>query len=176
MPQGLQRHYGKGDLHFVNFSCYQRRPLLRTARARNVFVKVLGEVRERYEFLLVGYVVMPDHVHLLMSEPQKGTPSTIVQVLKQRVSRTMRRKKPAGPDGQLRLQFSEDCLVPRRFWQKRFFDFNVWSHKKKKEKLDYMHANPVKSGLVQRPQDWPWSSYSFYATGQNGMVRIDPVD
>jgi putative transposase len=176
MPKGLQRHYGHGHLHFVNFSCYHRRPLLGTVRARNLFAKILGEVRDRYGFLLVGYVVMPDHVHLLMSEPKKGTPSLIVQVLKQRVSRAMRRKKRRGTERQLRLGFSEDSLAPRRFWQRRFFDFNVWSHKKRKEKLDYMHTNPVKNGLVERPQDWPWSSFSFYARGQTGILKIDPVD
>jgi REP element-mobilizing transposase RayT len=72
MPKGLQRHYGQGHLHFVNFSCYHRRPLLGTVRARNLFARILGEVRDRYGFLLVGYVVMPDHVHLLISEPKKG--------------------------------------------------------------------------------------------------------
>jgi putative transposase len=153
MPKGLQRHYGQGHLHFVNFSCYHRRPLLGTVRARNLFARILGEVRDRYGFLLVGYVVMPDHVHLLMSEPKKGTPSLVVQVLKQRVSRAMRRKKRRGAERQLRLRFSEESHASGRFWQRRFFDFNVWSHKKRKEKLDYMHANPVKNGLAKRPQD-----------------------
>jgi len=93
MPKGLRRHYGRADLHFITFSCYHRFPLRGTARARNLFVKVLGEVRQRYGFLLVGSVLMPNHVHLLISEPKKGTPSQVVQVLKQRVSRIMRGKK-----------------------------------------------------------------------------------
>ncbi len=69
MPKKLKRYYGRGDLHFLTFSCYRRLPLLRTIRARNVFVHALGKIRERYKFLLVEYVVMPDHVHLLISEP-----------------------------------------------------------------------------------------------------------
>jgi hypothetical protein len=75
MPKRLQRHYGQKHLHFVTFCCYQRRRYLETVRARNLFVKVLGEVRTQFNFLLVGYVVMPDHVHLLLSEPPKGTVS-----------------------------------------------------------------------------------------------------
>src|SRR5258708_12030819 len=71
MPRNLKRNYGRGDLHFVTFSCYRRLPLLRTIHARNLFVRALGAIRERYKFLLVGYVVMPDHVHLLISEPPK---------------------------------------------------------------------------------------------------------
>src|SRR5258708_8630565 len=75
MPKKLKRYYGRGDLHFLTFSCYRRLPLLRTIRARNVFVSALGKICERHKFLLVGYVVMPEHVHLLISEPPKVTPS-----------------------------------------------------------------------------------------------------
>jgi putative transposase len=63
--------------------CYRRLPLLRTIKARNLFVSVLVKMRERYGFALVGYVVMPEHVHLLISEPAKGTPSILLQALKQ---------------------------------------------------------------------------------------------
>jgi putative transposase len=62
------------------------------------------------------------------------------------------------------------------FWQPRFYDFNVYSHKKKKEKLEYMHANPVLRGLVVHPKDWPWSSFSFYARSQAPLVEIDVVN
>lgn len=64
---------------------------------------------------------------------------------------------------------------PPRFWQPRFYDFNVYSAKKKREKLEYMHANPVTRGSVQHPKDWPWSSFSFYTKGETGLVAIDPV-
>ena len=77
VPTGLKRYYGRGDLHFITFSCYRRLPLLDTQRARNLFVRELARVRKEYGFLLPGYVVMPEHVHLLMSEPKKGAPSTV---------------------------------------------------------------------------------------------------
>src|SRR5713101_6773940 len=102
MPKGLKRYYGRGHLHFLTFSCHRRLPLLNTIGARNLFVHALGEIRERYKFLLVGYVVMPDHVHLLISEPAKGTPSVILKVLKQRVSRDLRRSNCRAPSGQWR--------------------------------------------------------------------------
>jgi len=81
MPKGLQRIYGQGRLHFVTFSCYHRLPLLRSASARGVFVQALDRVRKEYAFKLVGYVVMPEHVHLLLSEPARGTPSTVLKML-----------------------------------------------------------------------------------------------
>ena len=124
MAHKLIRHYGHGHLHFITFTCYRRLPLLRSIHARNVFVQILGETCDRYGFSLVGYVVMPDHIHLLICEPVKGTPSTVIQVLKQRVSRRLRRKRRA-PAAQLNLLFATgDDSLPR-FWQRRFYDFNV---------------------------------------------------
>ena len=173
-PKGLKRYFGRGDLHFLTFSCYQRLPLLGTARARNLFVQALRKIRERYRFLLVGYVVMPNHVHLLISESAKATPSMVLKVLKQRVSRDVRKQGRRIASGQLRLPFRKgDGSLPR-FWQPRFYDFNVWSKRKLSEKLDYMHANPVTRKLVNHPKDWPWSSWSFYAKGA-GLLPIDPV-
>jgi|SRR5271154_4215220 len=87
----LERRYGAGQLHFITCSCYRRMSLLGTARARDCFLTILNEVRGRYDFALLGYVVMPEHIHLLISEPRIGTPSTVMQVLKQCVSRAMRR-------------------------------------------------------------------------------------
>ena len=63
---------------------------------------------------------------------------------------------------------------PLRFWQPRFYDFNVFTAKKQIEKLKYMHRNPVVRGLVERPEDWRWSSYRFYACGETGTVTLEP--
>ena len=174
MRHPLKRFYGHGDLHFVTFSCYRRRALLGTRRARDRFVKILDEVRTRRGFRLIGYVVMPEHVHLLLSEPKKGNPSKFLQVLKQRVSAALRKRGKSAP-GQLALGFFNKEPEEKHFWQRRFYDFNVWSEKKLKEKLEYMHANPVMRKLVEHPKDWPWSSFSYYAKGEKGLIGIDSV-
>ena len=173
MRNPLRRFYGRGDLHFITFSCYRRRGYLGTARARDRFVKILDQVRARFRFLLIGYVVMPEHVHLVMSEPPKGNPSKVLQVLKQRVSRSLR-KPGRKPSAQLSLMFAAAKDSPA-FWQRRFYDFNVWSSKKLKEKLDYIHRNPVQRGLGLHPKDWPWSSWSHYEKGEMGLIRIDAL-
>jgi putative transposase len=111
-------------------------------------------VRRKYDFVIVGYVVMPEHVHLLMSEPETGTPSLAMQVLKERTSRALSHKE-------------------ERFWQLRFYDFNVWSARKRIEKLKYMHRNPVTRGLVAKPEDWLWSSYRWYSVGEAGPIDIN---
>ncbi len=173
MPKNLKRYYGQKHLHFITCSCYRRLPLLGSVRARNLFVEILGEVRERYGFALVGYVVMPEHIHLLISEPKKGTPSTVMQVLKQRVSRQLRCGQARhGGSAQLRLRFGGESEL-RQFWQRRFHDFNVWSEKKRIEKLEYMHLNPVKRKLAEHPKDWLWSSYAAYAGKGTILTGID---
>ena len=171
MRNPLRRFYGRGDLHFITFSCYRRRRYLGTARARNRFVRILDQVRSRFRFLLIGYVVMPEHVHLLVSEAKQGNPSKVLQVLKQRVSRSLR-KPERKASAQLSLVFAAATDSPA-FWQRRFYDFNVWSARKVQEKLDYMHRNPVQRKLVLHPKDWPWSSWSNYEKGEMGLIRID---
>jgi REP-associated tyrosine transposase len=174
LPKGLKRYYGRGDLHFLTFSCYQRRELLAAKRAKNLFVRELARVRKEYGFRLVGYVVMPNHVHLLMSEPKKGTVSTALQILKQRVARKLRTGRRKARHGQMALPFEPDEEQPRAFWQARFYDFNVYSRGKLKEKLNYMHANPVIRKLVKHPRDWIWSSWSNYV-GNAGLIEIEFV-
>ena len=170
MPAGLHRSYGAHHLHFITCSCYRRLPFLKTARVRDVFLSVLEETRERYRFVVVGYVVMPEHVHLLITEPEVGSPSTVMQVVKQRTARALLPKRKRRDPRQREL-FGEE---PRRaFWQERFYDFNVWSTKKRVEKLRYMHRNPVKRGLVASPEQWRWSSYRFYLLDEAGPVSVN---
>ena len=169
-----ERRYGQQQLHFITCSCYRRRPLLAQARIRDLFLKILYEVRERYRFWLVGYVVMPEHIHLLISEPRIGNPSTVMQVLKQRVSRRIRTKKRRRRNAkQLALWTMPAEKTGQKFWQSRFYDFNVWSPKKRVEKLNYMHMNPVKRGLVAAPELWAWSSYRFYQYGEKSICTPD---
>jgi len=95
-----------------------------------------------------------------------------MQVLKQRVSRVVRKKKRSNPN-QMHLWQGAASTEARSFWQRRFYDFNVWSKKKRIEKLNYMHMNPVKRGLVTDPKLWPWSSYRFYQYGEKGLCTPD---
>jgi len=155
MPKGLVRYQDSGVFHFVTFSCYRRQPLLGIAVAYRVFERELEAVRVRYGLVVSGYVLMPEHVHLLVGEPQKASLSVALQVLKQLTSRKL--KKPGAA----------------QFWQRRYYDFNVHEEEKRVEKLRYMHRNPVKRGLVDRPEQWQWSSFRHYATGEIGTVEIE---
>lgn len=155
MPWGLQRIQQARCLHFVTFSCHARDPLLAAPHSRDVFEQTLERVRQWYGIYICGYVIMPEHVHLLISEPERSTLSRVLQMLKQNTGH-MLRPVEGSP-----------------FWLPRYYDFNVWSEDKRVEKLRYMHRNPVKRGLVVRPEDWPWSSFRHYVSGIEGAVEIE---
>jgi REP element-mobilizing transposase RayT len=83
MPSGLKRYQQAGDVHFITFSCHRREPLLGSPSARRVFEMTLERVRVWYGFCVMGYVVMPEHVHLLVSEPDRSKLAVALQMLKQ---------------------------------------------------------------------------------------------
>jgi putative transposase len=168
MPKGLKRYYGQDHLHFLTCSCYHRQPWLASATRRDLFLQILEETRQRYRFVVSGYVVMPEHIHLLLSEPERGTPSTVMQVVKQRFARRVLGKKKRN-----RAQAEFWPGQGERVWQRRFYDFNIWSAHKRIEKLHYMHRNPVTRKLVQEPEQWRWSSFRSYAYREEGAVKIN---
>jgi len=173
VPSGLKRHYGSGALHFITTSCYHRCALLAAPARRTLFLKIFEEVRRSYRFVVVGYVVMPEHVHLLIGEPERGNPSVVMQVLKQRVARSiLRQQQEQRSDSRL---LAEDDAGARPFWQVRFYDFVVCSEEKRVEKLRYMHRNPVRRGLVLEPEQWAWSSYRHYGFGERGLVLVNEL-
>jgi putative transposase len=95
---------------------------------------------------------MPEHIHLLVDEPKKAILAKAIQALKLSVS-VQQERQP--------------------FWQARYYDFNVFTHRKFVEKLRYIHRNPVTRGLVAAPQDWLWSSFRHFAYGETGRVEIE---
>ncbi len=155
MPWGLKRFQQTGQVHFLTFSCYRRKPNFDNAAARDTFMNALERVRLDYSICVYGYVVMPEHVHLLLNEPERDTLARVMQSLKQGVARRLALR------------------AANSFWQARYYDFNVWSERKFVEKLRYIHRNPVARGLVSRPENWPWSSFLHYATGATGTVEIE---
>jgi putative transposase len=171
MPWGLKRYYGTGALHFITFSCHERRPVLETPEMRSLLVTVLEKMRMRYRFVVIGYVIMPEHVHLLTSEPEVGSPSTVIQAIKLGLVRRVLQSRVPHVSILRREDFDSDSS--QRLWMRRFYDFNVWSERKEIEKLRYMHRNPVVRGLVRRPEDWEWSSFRAYASGEVGIVRVN---
>ena len=155
MPWALKRFHATRQLHYLTFSCYKRRPNFGTVESRTTFESALERVRREYGICVYGYVVMPEHVHMLVSEPERGSLARAMQSLKQGVAR------------RLALRAADS------FWHARYYDFNLWSERKFIEKLRYIHRNPVERGLAARPEDWAWSSFRHYLNGEAGVVEIE---
>jgi len=152
MPSRLARFQQTGDIHFLTFSCHDRSPYLSTPMSRDLFEQTLERIRRRYVLHVFGYVIMPEHVHVMVSEPRRGLLGRAIQALKVSVSKQS---------------------TQRPYWLPRYYDFNVHSEEKRVEKLRYMHRNPVTRGLVAHPGEWRWSSFRHYLTGEIGQVEIE---
>ena len=145
------------QIHFVTFSCFKRRRLLQADRAKRIVIGHLGSRLTRLDGSCLGFVIMPEHVHAMVWFPEAGQLSPFMNKWKEQTSRSLK--------DLFRTQFPQywsqiDDSDP--VWQARYYGFNVWSVKKVEEKLDYMHLNPVRAGLVKRAVDWRWSSARWY--------------
>jgi len=154
MPVGLKRFQKAESLHFITFSCFHRLPLLDAPVARETVEVVLEQTRARHQARIYAYVLMPEHMHLLVNEPPQILLAQFLKVLKQMTSRKLRGQR-------------------EKFWQDRYYDSNIHGEKSRSEVTRYIHRNPVKRGLVAKPEDWPWSSFRHYATGNRGIVEIE---
>lgn len=152
---------------FVSFSCYRRRRLLDHPRARQIVMGVLAAELNKRSGICCGFVVMPDHVHATVWFPETGRLSGFMQVWKSRSSRQLKRfvrgRLPA---------YAKSIDVKQPSWQPKYYPFNLYSERKAREKLDYMHLNPVRAGLVANACDWRWSSARYYQHGTSVGVPL----
>ncbi len=159
MPSGLKRFQQTRHSHFVTFSCYRRQAKFCTLEIYDLFVQCLEDMRRRFSMCVYGYVVMPEHVHLLMSEPEQGVLADAIHYVKLSFAK--------------RLRSRERRVELGSFWQKRYYDRNVRDAREFSIKLRYLHRNPVKRGLVKDPREWKWSSFRHYALREVGVVEIE---
>jgi putative transposase len=153
--------------HFLTFSCDRRRRLLDHDHPKRVVLGVLAEQLAHQSATCVGFVVMPDHVHAIVWFPECGQLSRFVHEWKRRSSFHIRAWYRAG-----RANYFDSADLGDRFWQPKYYAFEVYSRPKLEEKLVYMHLNPVRARLVSRAVDWPWSSARWYEEGRSVGVPL----
>ena len=178
-----RRHFSPGQLQFITSSVYRRTRLFDRQRLRSNFVEVLRQFRQETGLLLMGWVLMPEHFHSLikpepaestsrlMQELKKRTAQQIVSLLTENQTHSWCRKMLTS----LRLPPTVHSDSHYRVWQRRFYPYGVYSEKKRLEKLNYMHNNPVKRGLVHSPEGWPWSSFRFYHLNDSSLLSMDKL-
>ena len=182
MPR-LQRYYGLNHLHYLTISTYRRARLYDSERFRDHWVVTLGELRGELGFKIVGYVLMPEHFHALIWPAREADPSQIRQKLEDRTALfVLKNLKENLTYPRCRRMLARVTLPPTvhhhahfRVWQRRGYDMNIWTPKKRDEKLNYMHNNPVKRGLVEQPGEWPWPSWRYYFWNDTSLLAMDRV-
>jgi len=154
MPYGLKRFQKAETLHFITFSCFHRLPFLEASEPKDTVEAVLEQTRARHQAKVYAYVLMPEHIHLLINEP----PSILLAQFLKSLKQTTSRKLKGGRE---------------QFWQDRYFDSNIHGEAARSEVIRYIHRNPVKRGLAASPEQYRWSSFNHYATGIRGVVEIE---
>jgi putative transposase len=154
MPYGLKRFQKAEAFHFITFSCFHRLPFLEELATNETFELVLEQTRSRHRARVYAYVLMPEHIHLLISEPPLIPVAQFLKALKQITSRKLRADR-------------------RQFWQDRYYDSNIRGESARSEVIRYIHRNPVKRGLVASPEQYRCGSFNHYVTGIRGVVEIE---
>lgn len=159
MPKLREAVYGKGHLHLITCTCFQKQPKLGVEKHRNVFVRLMEELRVKFRFAIVGYVVMPDHFRLLMREPEIDTAANAVEMLQ----------------GRYRRRYNSSARSDEQVWEIRSSDTHIVGADAIAATLASMHAEPVKAGLASSPEEWEWSSARAYAGLPEGVATIEQV-
>ncbi|USN99913.1 MAG: transposase [Phycisphaeraceae bacterium] len=171
----LKRIEHPNHVRFLTFSCYRRLPLFDNDSIKDAFVEHVGACRARTNFLLHAWVIMPEHVHMMIwpDLPEFPVPK-VTWTLRRGFARTViGRWRELGAPILDRLR-SPDGRI--RFWQPGGgYDRNIIGGDELDEKVGYIHENPVRRGLVSRPTDWAWSSARRYSGDREGQLHIDPA-
>ncbi|MBU0984105.1 MAG: transposase [candidate division Zixibacteria bacterium] len=165
------RHYDNlGTARFVTFTCFRRHRYLTTQIARDIVLAGVSHLRSYRHIRILGWVVMPEHVHLVLMPPDGCALGDAIGRFKAWTSRKIL-SDPAYTGRVLRRDDGRRAL-----WQRRCYDHNCRTQDVVREKINYCHLNPVKRELVRHPSDWPWSSYNWYRGEGQIVLAIDGLE
>jgi putative transposase len=158
----LKHFDSTGTARFITFICYRREPSLVDEKAKGILAHYIDQTRQKYKFRILGYVFMPDHVHLVI-HPIDGTP----------IGKVIREIKSLSAREWFKDKLFESPEAKRVFWQKRCYDHNCRTTVDTREKITYCHNNPVLRNLVDEPAKWEWSSCNWYLGSRDVPLKID---
>jgi putative transposase len=163
-------------VHYATSVTFNRVPIFRSDHACSLLIDALATTREKEPFKLIGYVVMPDHFHLL-ANPLNLDISIIVGRIKGRAAVTilswLREQGHLLSLAKLALPRQLKSGQTHAVWMREFSAVDIWSRRFIRQKLNYIHMNPVRAGLCDHPGKWHWSSYQAYMPHEPGTVPIE---
>jgi putative transposase len=176
-PRKKVKHYDLDrDAHFLTFSCYRRMPLLSKDRSRQWFIDALEKARAKHQFDLWAWVIMLEHVHLLIWPRLVGykTKKILASIKKPVGYNAIQFLEQNAPEFLERLTVWNQNRTYRRFWQAGpGVDNNLFQPKSIHNAIEYIHNNPVRRGLVARQTDWVWSSARDWSGYEDVPIKVD---
>ena len=169
----LTRFDKESEYHFTTFSSFNKEHILLYQGIPEILLRHLETIRSKFNLPVYGFAIMPNHVHLMWHIPAKVGISKVMQLLKGRTSLEILKVFRALSDfdlGRITMPNGQVAL-----WKRRFYDFNLLSQEAFMEKLEYIHNNPVKWGLVKSPADWPYSSFRSWFDLPEARFEIDRI-
>lgn len=171
------KHYDNdGSVRFVTFCTHQRLPLLTNDRDRQIVANAIDKGREEHGFKLLAYVIMPEHVHLVILPPEGMRLGNVIGEIKQRSARDiLRHLRQSGDLAMKKLIVVRNGKEKSAVWQRRCYDHNCRGEDSVWEKVNYCHQNPVSRGLVQDAAIWRWSSWRAYQGESDVPLQPDMI-
>jgi len=172
----LFKSHEPNTFHYTTSVCYQRVPIFRSSNACDLFIEAIAEIRKRYPFKLVGYVITRDHAHLILNPlgcDISKTMNSIKSVSARKIIDWLREYDHVSSLRRLALNVPQKRNHTHAVWQKDFSSIDLWSPRFIRQKLNYIHLNPVRTGLCNHPAEWKWSSYRAYLPHEPGTVPLE---
>jgi putative transposase len=168
-------HNIEGNAHELTFSCYCNRPFLKYDITRGFLIDSIIRAKALHKFDIWAYVIMPEHVHLLIwPKSEEYYIPKILQSIKQSSAKKAISYLQHNKPGNMKWLYTGQENSPYRFWQDGGgYDRNVDSIEILFEIVDYIHMNPVKQGLVEEPLKWEWSSAKEWESPGSGPIPVD---
>ena len=172
----MVKHYEQElHAHYLTFSCYRRLWLFKHPDLYQRFINHLDQTRDRMGFKLWAYVVMPNHVHLLLFPGNDNTISKILFALKRPFAyMAVRYLQEKFPEISEKITDQHAGKIVNRFWQRGGgYDRNIYSENSLLKTINYINYNPVRKGLVKDAVNWKWSSARFWEEHIDNPIKID---
>jgi putative transposase len=177
MVMGLPRFHIEGHVYYITTVIYNRLPIFTRPSFVIPLYDSLNFYRYNQQFKLLGYVIMPDHMHLIIWPHGKATVSDIMRDYKKFTSTRIIRQTEVENVEEWIAAFQqagqETGRSTNKVWQDSYWDVNIYTERFLRQKLNYVHRNPVRAGLVEKPEDYVYSSYRNYVFDEEWLIEID---
>ncbi len=170
------KHYTtQGHAHFITLVINKRMSVFLNSETARKAIQAIEFYQKNLFFKILGYVIMPDHIHLIVWPEGKKTLEEFVRDFKKYLAQEILHRVTSLEKTKILLERPQKRNHRFQIWQKGYYDFNIYNQETLNEKLSYMHNNPVRKRLVENPEDYPYSSCRDYMEKGEVLLKVDRI-